>query len=109
VISRRQWLYGVGLVAGSGIQVGRAVSAAAKNEAQAASLQLSKYEPRSMLQVHESHVERSKFPNIDFHTHISGSTKSENGVELAPDREFLGAPQELLAVMDRRNIRAWST
>jgi predicted TIM-barrel fold metal-dependent hydrolase len=106
VISRRQWLYGVGLVAGSGIQVGRAVSAAAKNEAQAASLQLSKYEPRSMLQVHESHVERSKFPNIDFHTHISGSTKSENGVELAPDREYLGTSQELLAVMDRKNIRA---
>ncbi len=106
MISRRQWLYGVGLVAGSGIQVGRAVSAAAKNEAQAASLQLSKYEPRSMLQVHESHVERSKFPNIDFHTHISGSTKSENGVELAPDREYLGTSQELLAVMDRKNIRA---
>jgi predicted TIM-barrel fold metal-dependent hydrolase len=96
----------VGLVAGSGIQVGRAVSVAARNEAQAASLQLSKYEPRSMLQVHESHVERSKFPNIDFHTHISGSTKSENGVELAPDREYLGTPQELLAVMDRKNIRA---
>jgi predicted TIM-barrel fold metal-dependent hydrolase len=59
-----------------------------------------------MLRVHESRVERSKFPSIDFHTHISVSTKSEKGVELSPDREYLGTPQELLAVMDRKNIRA---
>lgn len=59
-----------------------------------------------MLRVSESRVERSKFPNIDFHTHISVSTKSEKGVELSPDRKYLGAPQELLAVMDRKNIRA---
>jgi predicted TIM-barrel fold metal-dependent hydrolase len=59
-----------------------------------------------MLQVHESQVERSRFPVIDFHTHISGSTQSERGVELSPDREYLGTPQELLAVMERKNIRA---
>jgi predicted TIM-barrel fold metal-dependent hydrolase len=106
VISRRQWLYGVGVVAGSGTHVAQAVTLAAKNEASPVPLGLSQYEPRSMLHVHESHVERSKFPNIDFHTHISGSTKSENGVELSPDREYLGTPQELLAVMDRKNIRA---
>ena len=46
------------------------------------------------------------FRLIDFHTHISGSTKSEKGVELSPDREYFGTPQELLAVMDRKNIRA---
>jgi predicted TIM-barrel fold metal-dependent hydrolase len=106
VITRRQWLYGVGLAASSRTQVSRAFSVAARNEDQDASLQLSKYEPRSMLHVHESHLERSKFPNIDFHTHISVSTKSEKGVELSPDREYLGTPQELLAVMDRKNIRA---
>jgi predicted TIM-barrel fold metal-dependent hydrolase len=106
VISRRQWLYGMGLVAGSGTQVGRALDTAAKKEAPPAPLELSRYEPRSMLQVHESHVERSRFPVIDFHTHISGSTQSERGVELSPDREYLGTPQELLAVMERKNIRA---
>jgi predicted TIM-barrel fold metal-dependent hydrolase len=58
-----------------------------------------------MLRVDESRVERSRFPLIDFHTHLSGSTKSEKGVELSPDREYLGTPQELLAVMDRKNIR----
>jgi predicted TIM-barrel fold metal-dependent hydrolase len=106
VISRRRWLYGMGLVAGSVTQVAKAASVASKNAAPPAPLELSQYEPKSMLHVHESHVERSKFPNIDFHTHISGSTKSEKGVELSPDREYLGTPQELLVLMDRKNIRA---
>jgi predicted TIM-barrel fold metal-dependent hydrolase len=96
----------MGLVAGSGTQVGKALDTAAKKEAPPAPLELSRYEPRSMLQGHESHVERSRFPVIDFHTHISGSTQSERGVELSPDREYLGTPQELLAVMERKNIRA---
>ena len=110
MITRRQWLYGMGLVAGCGTQVGRASGAAAESEVQPATgsapLELSQYEPRSMLHVHETRVERSKFPSIDFHTHISDSTKSEKGVALSPDREYLGTPQELLAVMDRKNIRA---
>jgi predicted TIM-barrel fold metal-dependent hydrolase len=110
MINRRQWLYGMSLVAGCGTQVGRASEGPAENEVQPATgpapLELSQYQPRSMLHVHESRVERSKFPCIDFHTHISGSAKSERGVELSPDREYLGTPQELLAVMDRKNIRA---
>jgi predicted TIM-barrel fold metal-dependent hydrolase len=106
VISRREWLYGMGLVAGSGVNVGNPIRISANSTATPASLELSQYEPRSMLHVHESHVEHSKFPNIDFHTHISGSTKSEKGIELSPDRDYLGTPQELLAVMERKNIRA---
>jgi len=88
--------------------IGRAAGAVTVTgkPAEAAPLELSEYEPKSMLQVHESQVKRSKFPLIDFHTHISVSTKSKNGVELSPDREYLGTPQELLAVMDRKNIRA---
>lgn len=54
----------------------------------------------------ETHVARSRFPVIDIHTHITVSAKSKNGVELAPERQFLGTPQELLAVMDRKNIRS---
>lgn len=106
MISRRQWLYGMGLVAGSGVQLGSPATIAAESAAAPGSLELSQYEPKSMLHVHESHVERSRFPNIDFHTHISGSTKSESGVELSPDREYLGTAPELLATMDRKNIRA---
>ena len=50
--------------------------------------------------------ERAKFPVLDFHTHITTSAKSENGVELASEVKYLGTPEELLAFMDRQNIWA---
>ena len=34
-------------------------------------LALKDYQPKSMLHVPETHVPRSRFPNIDFHTHLS--------------------------------------
>ena len=103
-MNRREWLLGVGAVAGAA----RSVSWADETEQRkhkSVPLDLSQYEPKSMLQVHESKVEKSKFPLIDFHTHISVAAKSEKGVELTPDRQYLGTPQELLAVMDRKNIQ----
>ena len=111
MINRRQWLYGVGVMAGVAMQAG---SLSAENpvtaddpESQKAPtpLDLSQYEPKSMLQVHETHVERAKFPVIDFHTHISVSAKADKGVAVSPDRQYLGSPQECLAVMDRKNIK----
>jgi predicted TIM-barrel fold metal-dependent hydrolase len=59
-----------------------------------------------MLQVHESRVERSRFPLIDFHTHITSSAKSVNGVALSAERIYADPPEALIAVMDRKNIRA---
>jgi predicted TIM-barrel fold metal-dependent hydrolase len=105
VINRRQWLYGAGVLAAAGSGIANAAAPVTEEKAKPAALDLSQYEPKSMLQVHESHIERAKFPVIDFHTHISLSTKSEKGVELSPDRQYLGTPQELLAVMDRKNIK----
>lgn len=106
-MNRRQWLYGAGVVAGaSQLSLGAAGMRQKENPPKPKPLDLSQYEPKSMLRVRESHVERAKFPLIDFHTHISGSTKSEGGVELSPDREYFGTPQELLGVMERKNIRA---
>ena len=106
-MNRRQWLYGAGLIAGAGqFSFGSAANPAQKKASPPKPLDLTQYEPKSMLQVHESQVEQSKFPLIDFHTHISGSVKSEHGVELAPERKYLGTPEELLAVMVRKNIRA---
>ncbi len=94
-------------MAGASTQIGSATAAEAEDKPHSGgSLELSQYEPKSMLQVHESHVARAKFPVIDFHTHISFSAKSEKGVELSPERQYLGTPQELLAVMDRKNIRS---
>lgn len=105
-MNRRQWLYGAGMIAGAGqLGFGDAAAPAKKASNQPKPLDLTQYEPKSMLQVHESHVEKSKFPLIDFHTHISISVKSEHGVELAPERQYLGTPGELLAVMERKNIR----
>ena len=68
-------------------------------------LSLGDYEPKSMLQVPSTHVHQARFPVIDIHTHISWSRKMVNGVSLAPERDYIGTPQELLAVMDRKNIR----
>ena len=106
-MNRRQWLHGAGLIAGAGhLGFATPVVPAKENPTGPKPLDLTQYEPKSMLQVHESHVEKSKFPLIDFHTHISLSVKSEHGVELAPERQYLGTPEELLAVMERKNIRA---
>src|SRR2546423_14490622 len=116
--SRRQWLRGLGLAIGASVQGGavRAFaggkpspaqdSPAQQTSAPAERLALADYEPKSMLQVHETRVERARFPAIDIHTHITVSAKSENGVELSPDRKYLGTPDELLAVMDRKNLHA---
>ena len=105
LINRRQWLHGIGAVAGIGTRILWAAAEQAEVQPTPNPLDLSQYEPRSMLQVHESHVERAKFPVIDFHTHISVAAKAEKGVALSAEREYLGTPEELLAVMDRRNIK----
>src|SRR6478672_1657322 len=105
-MNRRQWLYSAGLIAGASQLPMPKANAQAERPPAPKPLDLSQYEPKSMLHVRESRVERAKFPLIDIHTHISASTKSEAGVELAADREYLGTPQELLQVMERKNIRA---
>ena len=111
MINRRQWLYGVGVMAGAGMHVGppatenAAAADSPESKTSPTPLDLSQYEPKSMLQVHETHVERAKFPVIDFHTHISVSAKAEKGVAISPDRTYLGTPQDCLAVMDRKNIK----
>lgn len=64
-------------------------------------LELEDFVPKSMLHVAEHTVERSKYPVVDVHTHWSFSAKSPDGSGL----KFSATPEELLAVMDRRNIR----
>jgi predicted TIM-barrel fold metal-dependent hydrolase len=107
-MNRRQLLRtaGLGLAGGA---IGRpATLSAASSSARSESIPLSlaDYQPMSMLQVRETQVERSRFPLIDIHTHISVSSKSKAGVELAAARQYLGEPHELLAVMDRKNIHS---
>jgi predicted TIM-barrel fold metal-dependent hydrolase len=108
VITRRQWLYGVGMMVGAAAQ-SRPVAPLGEevpNQTPQRTFELSDFEPKSTLQVHESLVERSRFPLIDFHTHITRSAKSVNGVGLSAERIYLDTPESLIAVMDRKNIRA---
>lgn len=68
-------------------------------------LPLQDFQPRSMLHVTETPVPRARFPVFDFHTHLSWGGPAEKGVVLGEQITFLAHPEELLPVMDRKNIR----
>jgi len=111
-MNRRQWLYGLGALFGTAALPAsaekikrsvRSIGSSAPTDDKA--LPLVDFQPKSMLHVSETRVERSRYPLIDVHTHISVSKKYDNGVAVASERQYLGTPQELLAVMDRKNIR----
>jgi len=70
---------------------------AAQTERKGKPLDLADYQPKSMLSVPEHHVEKARFPVIDIHTHLCWSKEETN--------RYLASPAELLAVMDRRNLR----
>lgn len=61
-------------------------------------LPIQQYQPKSMLIVPEHVVERSRYPLIDVHSHLTWTDKSGETIR------FNATAEELLAVMDRRNI-----
>jgi predicted TIM-barrel fold metal-dependent hydrolase len=69
-------------------------------------LALAQYQPVSMLHLKETHVPRARYPVIDFHTHLTFSVQVVSGVSLGAERRIVGQPEELLPVMERRNILA---
>jgi predicted TIM-barrel fold metal-dependent hydrolase len=83
-------------------------SAAQENGAhsQKYSLPLTDYQPESMLHVQTTHVSRSRFSVIDFHTHVTNSARVVNGVAIGAARVYNGMPQDLLPIMDRTNVLA---
>jgi predicted TIM-barrel fold metal-dependent hydrolase len=102
---RREWLKtivtaGVGAV---GSQFARPTNAQTKKPEQPRSqpLALKDYQPKSMLHVPETHVPRSRFPNIDFHTHLSWVERKGNAEVILNT----ATPTEALQVMDAKNIR----
>ncbi|MGD0732117.1 MAG: amidohydrolase family protein [Terracidiphilus sp.] len=107
-MNRRQLFLGAGVGLASGVvsQVEALASTTGEERPQPRELNLPDYQPRSMLHVRETRVERARYPVIDFHTHITVSSKEVNGVPLAAERDFLGTPEELIAVMDRKNIQS---
>lgn len=73
--------------------------------AQKKPLDVTEFEPRSMLAVKETRVDRARFPVIDIHTHISFAAKSAGGVPVSAARRFLATAADLLPVMDAKNLR----
>src|SRR6187200_2001650 len=58
-------------------------------------LPLTQFQPRSLLHVGETRVQRARFPVIDFHTHVSRRRAQKPGVP----------PGELVKTMDAVNLR----
>jgi len=107
-IDRRQWLARA-VAGGAGLLMsGRRSGAAAPPDAPTPAgcpLPLKDFEPRSMLHVEEHAVKRARFPVIDVHTHLSWAAEGSGGVFRGDAMKFLATPQELLDVMDRKNVR----
>jgi predicted TIM-barrel fold metal-dependent hydrolase len=84
----------------AGASMKPAMGQSRKNAPKDGVLPLEQYEPKSMLHATETHVPRSRFPLIDFHTHLtwSGELSGKDEVKL------IEKPEELLPVMDRKNI-----
>ena len=107
-MNRRELLYstGMGILGGSVARAAGVHPSAESDSGRPPALNLADYEPKSMLQIKETHVARARFPVIDIHTHISVSAYSKNGVDITPERRYLSSPEELLEVMDRKNIQS---
>ena len=110
--NRRQWLrrLGAASLGASGVApwTGRAGSRGRAGEQAApdARLALADFEPRSMLHVPQTRVERARFPAIDVHTHVSETAREEEGVSLGEEVKLLISAREAVEAMDRKNIRA---
>lgn len=108
LLSRRQWLGGLGLAAvGQGVVAttwqGRAGKRkyASDRTMSRGKLALEDYEPKSMLHVTETKVLRARSPAIDFHTHLSWSARRGKVTEALNN----ATPEEVLPVMDSKNVR----
>jgi predicted TIM-barrel fold metal-dependent hydrolase len=105
-IGRRRWLGSLGMLfAASRIRVTSKGSQPASPQSAGKPLQLADFQPRSMLHVPETKVPRSRYPAIDIHTHLSFSAKSANGVGIGEEMKYLAPVEDLLPLMDRKNIR----
>ena len=68
-------------------------------------LRLAEFEPRSMLQVPQSAVQKARFPVIDFHTHLSWSPSFTDQTPGGGKSTPTAPVEEVLPVMERQNLR----
>jgi predicted TIM-barrel fold metal-dependent hydrolase len=106
-LDRRRWLESVALlaVAGGLPKPARSAQLTSTEGAGKMKLDLSEFQPKSMLHVSETKVPRARYPVIDIHTHLSIRAKSQNGVGIGEQMNYLATPETLLPVMDRTNVR----
>lgn len=107
-LNRRSWMGSVGaaFLAGTGKSEGASRENGPPDSApEKMHLELSDFQPKSMLHVRETKIPRARFPVIDIHTHLSWAATSRNGVFLGEKMNYLAGPRELLEVMDRKNLR----
>jgi len=102
-LNRRRWLAGV-----AGAAAGERTVALAQTDrpsksagSQKPPLLLVDYQPKSMLHVPQTEIPRARFPVVDFHTHLTRSDTLGGREKTDP----LATPEEVLPVMDRRNVR----
>ncbi len=105
--NRRGWLTATG-----GLLVGSAHCArlAERNDplvfpTEREGITLEEFEPKSMLHVPESHVDRARFSVIDVHTHVTWSDVPLGSDPFGERIRILGRPEELVPVMDRKGVR----
>jgi predicted TIM-barrel fold metal-dependent hydrolase len=104
--NRRQWLTAVsGATAAFPGIVQAARPEEKKTRATKGLLPLIEYEPKSMLKVPETKVEKARFPVIDIHTHLAWSPEFSDPAPDGGSMKPLAQPPELLSVMDRRGIQ----
>src|ERR1022692_1461512 len=108
-LNRRQLLGGLGAAAVAGV-LPSAQAADNSNKEPARNpgrtpLDLNDFQPKSMLHVPVTDVQRSKFPVIDIHTHITWQKGDDHGVSVGEEITYNAPPEELIEVMDRKNLR----
>jgi len=103
-ISRRKWLATAGTAALAAPWISGCKQIPPKTTpapAAPSEVLLREFEPKSMLHVPETRVERARFPVIDYHTHLSFVSR-----KATPEKaNFRAKREEVLAVMDRKNVR----
>ena len=77
----------------------------APQTATAGDLPLQQFEPRSMLRVAETPVDKARFPVVDMHTHVTRRARVSAGVSLAEPITLNAPVDDVLALMDARNVR----
>ena len=105
--SRRRWMGSVGaaFLAAGRLPLANMATGAQESPPAKMHLELSEFQPKSMLHVPETKVARARFPVIDIHTHLSWAATNKGGVSLGEKMSYLAEPHDLLEVMDRKNLR----